>query len=137
MTCEFCNNPNVVIKIHEGTGEVMLWDTQSERPHNCQVTTIYCPSCRKRMLQVKPCVHYQDLNYTPGENEAFFIRMIKFPPKAKTISKRIGTSAGNNRAKNTRCTFAGCNKDINGYSFDKIQQHVEDHKKEALQERLF
>lgn len=99
------------------------------------MTEVYCPKCEDNFPEDAVCDHYKALNFKPGENPDFFIRNIMFPPKPRFQGKRIGTSAGNTRTKNTVCKE--CNKDLNGLSFDKMQQHVEDHKKENLQERLF
>lgn len=139
MACEFCHDPNVIIKIHEGTGQPMLWDRQGERPHNCPVPTVYCPSCRKRRLQLDVCEHYKALGYRQGENEQFFINKILHPPQPKPQGRRIGTSAGYTRTKNTICSK--CGKDLNGWKTERIDRHVQEHedeeKKKAPQTRLF
>lgn len=98
---------------------------------------VFCPAHSQNFPEDAVCDHYKALNFKPGENQDFFIRMISNPPKPKFQGKRIGTSGGNTRTKNTVCKFPGCNKDLNGYSFEKMQQHTEDHKKENLQARLF
>ena len=138
MPCEFCNNPNVIIKIHEGTGHPIPWDKQGERPHNCPVPTVYCPACKERMHQTSVCEHYKALGYKPGENEQFFIRMILHPPQPRFQGKRIGTSVGNTRTKNTTCKK--CGKDLNGWKTERIERHVKEHieqeKEQALQRRL-
>lgn len=136
MTCEICGNPNVYPKQHEATQEWYLYDKNLEGPHKCPIASVYCPNCNKRFPQNKVCIHYQNLNYKPGESEAFFIRNIKFPPRPKQTSKRIGTSGGNNRAKNTKCNVPGCYKDLNGLSYAQIEKHIEEHAKQKGQTRL-
>lgn len=138
MPCEFCGLESVFIKRHEGTGEAMLWDRQGERPHNCPIPTIFCPTCNKRMLQTDPCAHYKALGYKPGENEAFFIRLIKFPPQPRQNKKWIGTSVGNTRTKDTKCKR--CGQDLNHKTYEQIQVHIKEHEKTDVpsgQGRLF
>lgn len=99
------------------------------------------------MLETDPCEHYKKYNWKPGENETFFIKLINQNYQVgsfggwKNKRKSIGTSAGNTRTKNTVCKWPGCNKDLNGYSFERMQKHADDHKKQQqenqLQERLF
>ena len=122
MTCELCNNPNVVIQTHQGTGSPILYDTMSERPHVCPVKSVYCPICKKRFRQESVCFHYQNLNYSPGENEDFFIRNILHPPQPKQNKKWIGTSVGNTRTKNSICKH--CNNSIDGLSAQKQEEHI-------------
>lgn len=138
MTCAFCHNPDVIIKRNEGTGIPIQWDQQGEREHKCPVATVYCPTCQKRMLQTSVCEHYQNLNYKPGENEQFFMRMILHPPQPKQQKKWIGASVGNTRTKDTKCRK--CGKDLNGWKTERIERHVREHRiqeeKEKMQARL-
>lgn len=122
MTCNLCNKENVVIVYHEGTGSPILFDKQSERPHVCPIKSVYCPIHRMRFPQNRVCEHYEKLNYVPGENEDFFIRNILNPPRPKQTFKRIGTSAGNTRTKNSICKH--CNQSIDGLSAAKQEEHV-------------
>lgn len=107
---------------------------------------ITCPAGCPPFPEDQPCEHFKKYKWKPGENEFFIIKLIQqnYEPgsfgRKWNKSKRIGTSAGNTRTKNTICKYPGCNKDLNGYSFDKIekhkQQHIEQAKKEAGQMTL-
>lgn len=94
---------------------------------------IRCPACDRSMPETDPCEHYKKYNWKPGENETFFIKLIQqnYAPGSfggwKNKRKSIGTSAGNSRTKNTLCKFPGCNKDLNRYSFEKIEEHKQAH----------
>src|SRR5574337_580754 len=102
---------------------------------------ISCPACDIKMPEDQPCEHYKKYNWKPGENEMFFIKMIQQNYEPGTFGrskwrKQIGTSAGNTRTKNTVCKWPGCNKDLNGYSFERMQKHADDHKKQEREQQL-
>jgi len=94
---------------------------------------IFCPACNVSMPETAPCEHYKRYNWKAGENEEFFVKLIKqnYEPGSsmgwKGKRKCIGTSVGNTRTKNTRCLL--CGKDLNGLTYAKIEKHKEEHRK--------
>lgn len=50
---------------------------------------VFCPKCDQNFPEDAVCDHYKALNFKPGENPDFFIRMISNPPKPKWNGKRL------------------------------------------------
>lgn len=114
----------------------MIFEEGREIPHDiktCKTRTnhVWCPICKQALLDGQPCHHYTYYRYRKGENEDHFIRLIIEGHEYGTFGrhkkqKRIDTSAGNTRTKNSICNQCGLNLDR--LTAKEQEKHVENHK---------